>query len=108
MRRALLVAPGFPITLSDVQHAVAPTVMATEKNQSPSALPQESLARAARGEPVKVYAELLRTFERELFSQGIKLACGNQVRAARWLGISRFTLRARLQKFGLNKAIETE
>jgi DNA-binding protein Fis len=49
-----------------------------------------------------VYAELLGTFERKLFSQAIKLACGTQARAARWLGISRFTLRERLQKPGLN------
>jgi DNA-binding NtrC family response regulator len=102
VRRALLVTPGFPITLSDVRRAMVPSGLETEKNQSLSALARESLARAARGEPVKVYAELLGTFERELFSQAIKLACGNQVRAARWLGISRFTLRERLQKFGLN------
>jgi DNA-binding NtrC family response regulator len=102
VRRALLVTPGFPITLSDVRRAMVPSGFETEKNQSLSALARESLARAARGEPVKVYAELLGTFERELFSQAIKLACGNQVRAARWLGISRFTLRERLQKFGFN------
>jgi two-component system, NtrC family, response regulator len=102
VRRALLVTPGFPITLSDVRRATASTASRTETNQSLSALAKESLTRAARGEPVKVYTELLATFERELFAQAIKLACGNQVRAARWLGISRFTLRERLQRFGLS------
>jgi DNA-binding NtrC family response regulator len=102
VRRALLVTPGFPITLSDVRRAMAPSVSRTETNQSLSALAKASLARAARGEHVEVYTELLGTFERELFAQAIKLAGGNQVRAARWLGISRFTLRERLQRFGLS------
>jgi nitrogen regulation protein NR(I) len=102
VRRALLVTPGFPITLRDVRRAMVPSVSRTETNQSLSALAKESLTRAARGEPIKVYPELLGTFERELFTQAIKLACGNQVRAARWLGISRFTLRERLQRFGLS------
>jgi len=47
------------------------------------------------------YAELVETLERELFAQAMELASGNQLRAARWLGISRFTLRHRLQKLGL-------
>ena len=99
VRRALLVTPGFPITLSDVRRAMVPSVSDTERSQTLSALAKQSLARAAQGEPIKVYAELLGTLERELFTQAIKLACGNQVRAARWLGVSRFTLRERLQRF---------
>ena len=59
----------------------------TENNQSLSTLVKENLARAARGESVEVYAGLLGALESELFTQAIKLACGNQVRAARWLGI---------------------
>jgi DNA-binding NtrC family response regulator len=91
VRRALLIMPGFPITLIDARRAVLAGLLEKERNQSLSALAKESLARAARGEPIKVYTELLGTFERELFSQAIKLAGGNQVRTARWLGISRFT-----------------
>jgi DNA-binding NtrC family response regulator len=106
VRRALLITPGFPITLSDVQRATIPSVSATKTNQSIAALAKESLARAARGEPIKVYAELLGHFERELLSQAIALAGGNQVRAARWLGLSRFTLRERLRRFGLGKTME--
>jgi DNA-binding NtrC family response regulator len=106
VRRALLVTPGFPITLSDVQRATIPSVSATKTNQSIAALARDSLARAAQGEPIKVYAELLGHFERELLSQAIALAGGNQVRAARWLGLSRFTLRERLRRFGLGKTIK--
>jgi nitrogen regulation protein NR(I) len=105
VRRALLITPGFPITLSDVQRATSPSVSATKTSQSIAALAKESLARAARGEAIKVYAELLEHFERELLTQAIALADGNQVRAARWLGLSRFTLRERLRRFGLGKTV---
>jgi DNA-binding NtrC family response regulator len=109
VRRALLVTPGYPITLRDVRSAMlASAGPETQTNQSLSMLVKEDLARAARGESGGVYAELLGTLERELFAQAIKLACGNQVRAARWLGISRLTLRHRLQKLGLHSSAKTD
>ena len=40
--------------------------------------------------------------DRELVSQAIRLAGGNQAEAARWLGISRLTLRAKLRALGLH------
>jgi DNA-binding protein Fis len=39
--------------------------------------------------------------ERELFAQAMRLADGNQVRAARWSGVSRKTLHEKLVHFGL-------
>jgi DNA-binding NtrC family response regulator len=105
VRRALLVRPGYPITLSDVHQAMAFSVPETSKHEtSLAALVRENLGRAARGEPLGVYAEMLGIMERELFLQAIKLARGNQVQAARWLGISRLTLRHRLRGLGLDGA----
>jgi DNA-binding NtrC family response regulator len=102
LRRALLVTPGYPIMLKDVRRAMLTSAGLGEKSeQSLSVLVKENLARAQRGEAVEVYAELVGTLEHELFAQAIKLASGNQLRAARWLGISRLTLRHRLQKLGL-------
>jgi len=102
LRRALLVTPGYPITLKDVHRAMLTSAGPGAKNeQSLSLLVKENLSRAQRGEAVEVYAELVETLERELFAQAMELASGNQLRAARWLGISRFTLRHRLQKLGL-------
>ena len=69
--------------------------------QSLSLLVKDKLARAKSGEAVEVYAELVGTLEHELFAQAMKLASGNQLLAARWLGISRLTLRHRLRKLGL-------
>ena len=102
LRRALLVTPGYQITLKDVRRVMIASAGSGAKNeQSLSGLVEESLARVQRGEAVEVYAELVGTLERELFAQTMKLASGNQLRAARWLGVSGLTLRHRLQKIGL-------
>jgi DNA-binding NtrC family response regulator len=102
LRRALLLTPGHPITLKDVRRVMIASAQSGAKSeQSLSVLVKENLGRAQRGEAVEVYAELVGTLERELFAQAMKLASGNQLRAARWLGLSRLTLRQRLQKFGL-------
>ena len=102
LRRALLVTPGYPITLKDVRRVMIASAGPGAKNErSLSELVKENLGRAQRGDAVEVYAELVGTLERELFAQAMKLASGNQLKAARWLGISRLTLRQRLQKLGL-------
>ena len=102
LRRALLLTPGYPITLKDVRRVlIASAESGARSEQSLSVLVKENLGRAQRGEAIEVYAELVGTLERELFAQAMKLASGNQLRAARWLGLSRLTLRHRLQKLGL-------
>jgi len=44
--------------------------------------------------------------ERELFSRAIELAQGNQAKAARWLGVTRTTMRDKLRHFGLHRVGE--
>ena len=46
--------------------------------------------------------------ERELFARAIQQAHGNQARAARWLGISRITMKAKLVQFGLHPSQDSE
>ena len=43
------------------------------------------------------------TVERELFSRVISKTHGNQAKAARWLGITRYTLREKLARYGLKR-----
>ena len=45
---------------------------------------------------------MLAEAEREVVMQAITLAEGNQAKAARWLGLSRFTLREKLKQLGLH------
>jgi DNA-binding protein Fis len=51
-------------------------------------------------------ARLLDAAEREIFSRAIKLARGNQAKTARWLGVSRLTLREKLMQFGIHPTQE--
>ena len=46
--------------------------------------------------------------ERELFRRAIELADGNQAKAARWLGVSRITMKAKLVQFGFHPGTEVE
>lgn len=62
----------------------------------------ELIAAAQRGDLSDAYARLYETAERILISRAIETAQGNQAKAARWLGISRLTLREKLHQFGLH------
>ena len=44
--------------------------------------------------------------ERELFTRAIQLAQGNQAKAARWLGVTRTTMREKPIHFGLHRTGE--
>ena len=61
------------------------------------------LARAQRGETQTVYADLIATVESELLAKVIEQTGGNQAKAARWLGITRYTLREKLSRYGLRR-----
>jgi DNA-binding protein Fis len=66
------------------------------------------LAAAQRGETDEVHARVLESAERELFRQAIELAQGNQAKAARWLGVSRITMKAKLVQFGFHPGTDNE
>jgi DNA-binding protein Fis len=55
-----------------------------------------------------VRADIFENADREMFTQAIKLAQGNQARAARWLGVSRLTMREKLAHFGIRPARSQE
>jgi DNA-binding protein Fis len=48
------------------------------------------------------HGQIVAKAEREILSQAIVLAEGNQAKAARWLGLSRLTLREKLKHLGLH------
>jgi DNA-binding protein Fis len=62
------------------------------------------LARAQKGEVQDAYARMIADLEPELFSQAIRLAHGNQAKAARWLGVTRLKMREKLAQLGLHPA----
>jgi two-component system, NtrC family, response regulator len=107
VRTVLLSARGYTIGLD---HARAALQRASQAAQASDATLREYvaslLAAAQKGESGDAHAVLLEAAEREIFTQAIQLAHGNQAKAARWLGISRLTLREKLTQFGLRPTRE--
>jgi nitrogen regulation protein NR(I) len=105
VRQALLLARPFGITLEQVKQvmAKAPVPMARQ-GQTHAAYIAELLARVQRGEERDAYAKMVADLEPELFTQAIRLAQGNQAKAARWLGVTRLKMREKLIELGLHSA----
>ena len=105
VRNLLLLAQGFMITSDHVRTAL----------HQPAGLPRAAghffgdyvddlLAAASRDELNDAHDHLLETAERELFTRAIQRAHGNQAQVARWLGLTRVTVRQKLRHFGLHPA----
>jgi nitrogen regulation protein NR(I) len=102
-RRLLLAARGLSINADAVRQTLAArTAEAAPTGHSFTAFAGDLLARAQKGELQDAHARMLAEAEREILSQAITLAQGNQAKAARWLGLSRFTLREKLKQLGLH------
>ena len=103
VRKLLLVSRGFPITPDHVRAVISEaSSFGVSTGQSLQQLVTELLAAAQRGETDGALGRLIQSAEREMFSQAIEQAGGNQAKAARWVGVSRLTMREKLRQFGLH------
>jgi DNA-binding NtrC family response regulator len=100
-RRLLLDARGLAVNANAVRRTLAARRTEAQSAASLSAQAAQLLGRAQRGEIDDAHAQLLAEAEREILTQAILLAEGNQAKAARWLGLSRLTLREKLTALGL-------
>ena len=102
-RQALLLARHYPIGLKHVQEVCGRTKRPMlVSDQTVAEYFSELLTKAQRGEMESVHAMMIDDMERELFTQAIQFAQGNQAKAARWLGVTRTTMREKLSHFGLH------
>jgi len=108
IRKALLEARGFTISESHIRSALEGLPLSRKGPGSLREQVAELLQGAQRGELTDIHHRLLKEAERELFSQAITLAEGNQAKAARWLGVSRLTMREKLIQFGFHPAQDPE
>ena len=109
VRKVLLLAQGYTITLDHVRAALARTGPPPDAGRRTlGEYVDELLAAAQRGELEDAHARLLQSAEKELFARAIELAQGNQAKAARWVGVSRLTMREKLIQFGLHPSRERE
>jgi DNA-binding NtrC family response regulator len=111
VRRALVMAKGDAILLTDLPAEVSGQ---SQSGSGPMPMPigeagtedVTSLARQlfqwARREPKM---KIIPAVERELVIQALKETDGNQVHAAKLLGITRATLRKRVEKFGIQREL---
>ena len=106
VRKALLLARGYAIGTADIRKALNASPARIAGGSPIAAHVAELLAAASRGGVENVRALLLENADRELFTQAIKLAQGNQAKAARWLGVSRLTMREKLTHFGIHPTRE--
>jgi len=105
IRQALLLAQPFAIGLNHIQQVVTRTKKPSgTAEQTHASYVADLLQRAERGEIADARAKMINDLEAELFSQAIKLAQGNQAKAARWLGVTRLKMRERLIELGLHSA----
>jgi DNA-binding NtrC family response regulator len=106
IRQGLLASRGFPISRDVIEGVFAKggdttLVDKPEGGGGLEALMDALLAEAKAGAEIDVHAKVFEAMERELFTRAIRLAQGNQAKAARWLKMSRQTVREKLQHFGL-------
>ncbi|NNE90136.1 MAG: sigma-54-dependent Fis family transcriptional regulator, partial [Verrucomicrobiales bacterium] len=112
IRKALLDCRGFAIDRPDLQRSLHESsggfVQAKERSDAFSdsirELATESLRRARTGEIESAHAAVIEDVERHLFSEALAKSGGNLSEAARWLGLSRLTLREKLKKLGLRNS----
>ena len=105
LRKILLLTRGYTITPEHIRTVLATAPASTGSSGIAQPLGEfitSLLAAAERGEIRDARDQLLTTAECELIRQAKELAQGNQSQAARWLGISRLTLREKLNQFGLH------
>jgi DNA-binding NtrC family response regulator len=107
VRRVLVSSHGI-VNLNDVQEAIAQDTQAAlvaplpAANQPLTAYVCDLLAKAMRGGLGDAHTQLSTTAEREIYSQAIQLAGGDQTKVAKWLGVSRPTIREKLLRYGLH------
>ncbi len=74
-----------------------------EKNNIPGTYNlQEIIYNSEEG---NIYKDILNHIERPLIEWALKRAWGNQLRAAKLLGINRNTMRSKIKKLGINPTV---
>jgi len=108
IRLALLRAGNYPITAELVEEAMAGLPSSGRDRKGLPEMIQQELTVAQAADTGDAYRRVVELVEKELFVQAMGLADGNQARAARWLGVSRVTLREKLRQHGLKSASEVD
>ena len=103
IRKALLNSRGYTIGWQDCRNILSESDLAAPTATPPlSKLVSATLDRVIQGEIEEALPHLVHTLEQELYEQALRRSGGNQAQVARWLGVSRLTVREKLRQFGLH------
>jgi DNA-binding NtrC family response regulator len=104
VRRLLIDARGLAVTAEQAKQALESTPASTTTSSQPAlaTLIYRRLAEARSGTLTGgALPALVDDLERELYTHAVELAAGNQSQIAEWLGVSRVTVREKLDRFQL-------
>lgn len=102
VRKALIASRGYPIGIDHIRNAFSrPTAPRLAGDQKLADYVAELLNQAQAADSGNASEMMTEAVERELYGQAIRLASGDQSKAARWLGVSRPTMREKLTRYGL-------
>jgi nitrogen regulation protein NR(I) len=103
-RKVMLLAQSYTISADHVRTALARISQALPPpgTKSLQSYADELIAAAQNGDLSDAHARMHEAADRVLFERAMEMAKGNQAKVARWLGISRLTLREKLIQFGLH------
>jgi len=108
IERAAVVARGDTLTVDDLPLEIRdprrPAIASEDVNAAIDAAVRPLFALARKDTKLKV----LPAVERELIIRALEETAGNQVQTAKLLGITRATLRKRIEKFGIARRLEVK
>jgi two-component system nitrogen regulation response regulator GlnG len=114
IRRAHVMAKGDAILLSDLPPEITGQTPTSFNTAAPAAGDSTTADAAALARQLFQWARrdpklrVIPAIERELVIQALKETNNNQVHAAKLLGITRATLRKRIEKFGIHREMKIE
>ena len=107
--KAVMEAHGYPIDIPMLRKVMKESRLGEPGTQQKlEAHVSSLLVKASQGRQNDVRAAVHEWAERELYTQAWTLADGDQTRLAKWLGVSRPTVRQKLKTFGLREPTAAE
>ena len=106
IERAAVVARGEALTVDDLPGEVCGrgSVSAEDFTSAVDAAVQQLFSLARKDSKLRIIAAV----ERELIIRALAETAGNQLQAAKLLGITRATLRKRIERFGIARRVEVK
>lgn len=105
VRRALIESNGVAITAAQVESSFERSIQQRPGEGSDNAgfheYIQGRLVAAKNGEIPGALDAIVEDVERELYREAIAMAHGNQTNVSKWIGVSRLTVREKLNKYDL-------